>query len=531
MKNSIKTISSIFILLLLFFPGCDSFLDTIPDNRTELDTQEKISQLLTSAYPDAHYALVVNAMADGVSYRQGLSPRAGTNYYTINEDAYFWRDSHSTTNDAPEGFWNACYLAIASANHALAAIDAANNPEQYKYQRSEALLCRAFAHFLLVNLFAKTYDPNAFNSSPGIPYVDQPETKVLVSYSRTTVEYVYARIEEDIENALQNLPSENQFKVPAYHFTDKAALTFASRFYLYKGDYQKVIDLTSQVVPIPVKAANGNVSVTDPANVWATTYFAAFKQWPSNISEIGAQFRMASNKHNFLLRETYSLLARSWTCQYGSMHNTLPNSTVKNITGGYWPFASFYSLAFRDAYYLGKFTEYFFYTTSSTGYAMIMFPFIRAEEALLNRIEAEIHLEQFSRAINDLNVYYRQRSGSESANVSSAYNEATMVLTQEKINAYWTSSLGENFLKQYNALGASAWSDDKIALILTLLETRNAEYAQEGFRWFDVLRYNIPIYHITMSNQVQTLLPDDPRRMWQIPENATNRGLEPNPRY
>ena len=33
MKNSIKT-SSIFIFFLLLFPGCDSFLDTIPDNRT-----------------------------------------------------------------------------------------------------------------------------------------------------------------------------------------------------------------------------------------------------------------------------------------------------------------------------------------------------------------------------------------------------------------------------------------------------------------------------------------------------------------
>jgi hypothetical protein len=529
MKNSIKT-SSIFILFLLLFSGCDSFLDTVPDNRTELDTQEKISQLLTSAYPDANYALTANAMGDGVSYRSGLSPQAGTNQYLMNESAYFWRDSPLTSSDAPAGFWNACYFAIAAANHALAAIDANNNQEQYKYQRSEALLCRAFAHFLLVNLYAKTYDPNVFNSSPGIPYVDKPETKVLVEYSRSTVEYVYARIEEDIEEALKNLPPESSFKVPAYHFTEKAALTFASRFYLYKGDYQKVIDLTSQIVPTPVRAANGNVPATDPANVWAATYFAAFKSWPSNISEISAQFRMANNKHNFLLRETYSLLSRSWTCQYGSMSNTLPNSALRNITGGYWPFASYYYTSFRDAYFLGKFTEYFFYTTSNTGFAMIMFPFIRAEEALLNRIEAEIHLEQFNRAINDFNVYFRQRSGGEAANVSSAYNEATMVLTQEKINTYWTASLQENFLKQYNALGAAAWNDDKIALTLTLLDARNAEYAQEGFRWFDILRYKIPVYHITMDNQIRVLLPDGPSRIWQIPEDAVNRGLAPNPR-
>jgi hypothetical protein len=529
MKNSIKT-SSIFILFLLLFSGCDSFLDTVPDNRTELDTEDKISQLLTSAYPDANYALVTNSMSDGVSYRQGLSPRAGTDYNTINEDAYFWRDTRSTASDSPDGFWTACYYAIASANHALAAINASNDQEQYKYQRSEALLCRAFAHFLLVNFYAKTYDPNIFNSSPGIPYADKPEEKVFVQYSRSTVEYVYARIEEDIEEALENLPSETLFKVPAYHFTEKAALTFASRFYLYKGDYQKVIDLTSRVVPMPVRASNGNVAAIDPANVWAATYFAAFKKWPSNINDISAQFRMASNKHNFLLGATYSLLVRSWTCQYGSMHNTLPTSTVRNITGGYWPFASYYNTNFRDAYYLGKFTEYFFYTTATTGRAMVMFPLIRAEEALLNRIEAEIHLDQFDKAINDFNVYFRQRSGKEAASVNSDYDETTMLLTQAKINTYWGASLTDNFLKQYNALGAAGWNDDKTALMLTLLDTRKAEYTQEGLRWFDILRYKIPVYHLTMSGQAQSLLPDDPRCIWQIPEDAINNGLEANPR-
>ncbi|MDR0667970.1 MAG: RagB/SusD family nutrient uptake outer membrane protein [Prevotellaceae bacterium] len=527
MKNSIQTS---LILFLLLFAGCDSFLDTVPDNRTELDSREKISQLLTSAYPDASYALTANAMADGISFRSGLSPRAGYTEYQLNEDAYCWRDSPSTNGDAPSGFWNACYSAIAAANHALAAMDAAPNQEQYRYQRSEALLCRAFAHFLLVNLYAKTYDPDRFNSAPGIPYVDKPETKVLVPYNRSTVEYVYARIEEDIEEALKNLPTESLFKVSAYHFTDKSALTFASRFYLYKGDYQKVIELTSRIVPVPVRAANGNVPATDPANVWAATYFAAFKKWPSNISEIGTQFRMASNKHNFLLRETYSRLSRTWTCQYGHTYATLPSSTTRNITGGYWPFASFYNTNFRDAYYLGKFLEYFFYTSSNTGYPMIMFPFIRAEEALLNRIEAEIHLSQFDRAINDLNVYFRQRSGKEAANISSDYDETAMLLTQTKINTYWTASLADNFLTQYNAFGAAAWDDDKMALMLTLLDVKNAEYAQEGFRWFDVLRYNIPVYHATMSGQVNLLQPDDPRRMWQIPEDAVNRGLEPNPR-
>jgi hypothetical protein len=526
MKHHIKT-SSIFILFLLLFSGCDSFLDTVPDNRTELDTEDKISQLLTGAYPKANYALMANSMSDGVTAIPGLSPRAGTWYYVVNEDAYFWRDPRSTNGDAPEGFWDNCYTAIAAANHALAAIEERPNQYDLRYQKSEALLCRAFAHFLLVNLFAKTYEPGGANDSPGIPYVDQPETVVLADYTRQSVAEVYARMEKDIEEALENLPPDATFKVPAYHFTAKAALTFASRFYLYKGEYQKVIDLTSKVAPVPTRAANNNVSATDPANVWAATNFAAFKSWGTITNELSLYWRSAEGKHNFLLAETYSLLNRSWTCQYAVSASLIPSGV--NITGGYWPFYVVYTSSFRDARWQVKFSEYFFYTTADTGTPMIMFPFIRAEEALLNRIEAEIHLNMLDAAINDLNVYYRQRAG-ESSTVSSAYNETSMLLTQVKINTRYASSLADNYLKTHNAFGASAWSDDKIALMLTLLDTRKAEYVHEGMRWFDILRYKIPVNHLDLDNQLHRLPPDDLRRVWQIPETAVGFGLEPNPR-
>jgi hypothetical protein len=539
MKTNIKT-SSIIILFLLLFSGCDSFLDTVPDNRAELNTEEKISQLLVSAYPNSNYASVTNVMADYVMPRIGRSPVASTTTLYINEDAYYWRDDYfaSSHSDSPTGFWNECYLAIAVANHALDAIAKMPNQDDLRYQRSEALLCRAFAHFLLVNLFAKTYVPGAANDSPGIPYADAPETVVFANYERNTVKYVYEHIQEDIEDALKNLPSDGLFKVPAYHFTEKAALTFASRFYLYKGDYEKVIALASQVVPQPARnALTGNVPADDPANTWAATYFAAFKSWTATAATIRAEFRRAENKHNFLIGETYSLLDRSWRAYYGPSQAHLPATSTRNITGGYWPFTSYTDNSFTGCSYLYKFLEYSYSASSSGVYPYVMFPWIRAEEALLNRIEAEIHLNLFDAAINDLNVYYRHRSG-ESTTLSSPYNESTMTLNQSKITDYWeklpaesfSGNLSNNFLRSHNAYGAAAWSDDKIALMLTLIDTRRAEYTHEGVRWFDVLRYKIPVVHLDMSNQELTLGVDDPRRVWQIPETAISFGLEPNPR-
>ena len=55
-----------YILFLLALAGCDSFLDKLPDNRTEIDNQQKIQALLTSAYPYTDYMLVTEFMSDNV---------------------------------------------------------------------------------------------------------------------------------------------------------------------------------------------------------------------------------------------------------------------------------------------------------------------------------------------------------------------------------------------------------------------------------------------------------------------------------
>jgi hypothetical protein len=534
MKTRKKPAIITFLALpLLLCSGCEAFLDTVPDDRTELDTDEKIARLLVSAYPDANYASSTNPMADDATCRVGTSPRSKTsNEYVINEDAYYWGETNNPThNDSPVGFWNSCYEAIATANHALEVIEQHPDQDAVRYYKSEALLCRSFFHFLLVNLFAKPYVPNEPNSSSGIPYADKPEKKVLETYERKTVQYVYDRIEADLTEAFKNLPPESTFRVPAYHFTAKAAITFASRFYLYKGEFNKAVALATQLVPVPVKEPIfNNVPESDPANVWAKTYFAAFKEWGTTSSGITTAWRLSENKHNFLLAETYSLLTRSLNCQYGTIGANLPTSSTKNITGGYWVFTGTTPTNFKGCTYLWKFQEYFYSTSSSGGRPYVMFPFIRAEEVLFNRIEAEIHLNQLDAAVNDLNVYYRQRSAADNGLITSPYWEATMVLDTAKIKAYYATSLESNFLKSHNAYNASTWSDTKIALMLALLDARKAEYTHEGMRWFDVRRYRIPVHHKSIDGADLSLPPDDPRREWQIPEIATEFGLEPNPR-
>ena len=44
--------------------SCDDFLDEMPDNRTELDTEAKITRMLVSAYPETNYALLAEMSSD-----------------------------------------------------------------------------------------------------------------------------------------------------------------------------------------------------------------------------------------------------------------------------------------------------------------------------------------------------------------------------------------------------------------------------------------------------------------------------------
>jgi hypothetical protein len=266
------------------------------------------------------------------------------------------------------------------------------------------------------------------------------------------------------------------------------------------------------------------VNVNDAANVWAAENFAAYKKWSSDYETLRREWRLSENRHNVLLAETRSQLSGAKELHFGLLQEHISSGT--NITGGRWSFTAWHV---SDSYMVAKFMSYFYYITATTGENMIMFPFFRSEELLLNRIEAEIHLDRFGDAVNDLNVYYRQRSGN-SSEPSSLYDEVAFVLDSAKIMNYWKTSLGNNFLREQKAFGADTWSDYKVALMLTLLDTRRVEYLDEGMRWFDVLRYKIPVNHRDVDGRQLRLSSDDPRRLWQLPEAAIHLGLEKNPR-
>ena len=60
---------------------------------------------------------------------------------------------------------------------ALNAIEEKGNPASLDPQRGEALVCRAYCHFMLANIFCNAYDTHA-SQSLGVPYMEEVETTV-----------------------------------------------------------------------------------------------------------------------------------------------------------------------------------------------------------------------------------------------------------------------------------------------------------------------------------------------------------------
>ena len=487
-------------LALITFTGCNDYLDKIPDNRTELNSVEAVAELLTSAYPDASYMMFCETMSDNSGDKGN-----GGRHVQINEEAYYWSETFSSTGqDTPEFYWNASYEAIASSNQALKAIEELGSPNEAMPYKGEALLTRAYSHFMLVNLFAKTYNPATANDDMGIPFVTEPEDVVIKEYTRHSVAKVYELIQKDLEIGLP-LIKDQAYEVPKYHFNVAAAYTFASRFYLYTGQWKKAIE-----------CANNALSVEPSKQMrdWTDEY-AAYTYY-----ELRARYTHSEESANLLLAGQVTWWGRQFASARYALTGARRDEIVysDNVSGGDWA----YKIYGSNELYLNipKLEEHFKYNSinATTGRGYVMSPILTIEEALLNRAEALAMDNQMEAAVTDLNSFLSKRI--------KAY-DASHVLTVDRVKTFYADD--ETVLNPFYTI-----ADDQLPFVKCVADFKRVEYIHEGMRWFDVRRFRMEIEH-NINNEVgddgkEVLLAEDLRKECQIPELAIEFGLTPNPR-
>ena len=184
----------LFGLLSLSLSSCDEYLDELPDDRASIDTEDKITSFITSAYGTRNPAFICEYSSDNYTFN-------GASYTAqVNQEA-LWKFEEVPTqnNDDPRSQWNNYYSSIGAANAALEAIADLGNPESLKGQRAEALLCRAWGMFRLANIFCMAYNPEKEEEYLGLPY---PKVAGQSVDERGTMKELYENLNADIEEAL-----------------------------------------------------------------------------------------------------------------------------------------------------------------------------------------------------------------------------------------------------------------------------------------------------------------------------------------
>jgi hypothetical protein len=479
------------LIAVISLTGCKKYLDKEPDNRTQIRTPEQIAQLLTTAYPQGSYILFTESMSDNAEDKG--SGGTGYDYVDkINRQSYRYEVVESAPDDldSPDWYWKSCYEAIAAANQALEIIEASPNKAQLSAHRGEALVARAYAHFMLVTLFAKSYDPATAASDPGIPYVTAPEKTILAQYERKTVAFVYEMIEKDIKEGLPLINDQIYGTAPKFHFNRKAAAAFAARFYMFKQDYNSVVTYATQAL---------GTTATESLRNWNTTLTSL------QYYELEAEYTKSSEPGNLLLQEANSIWGRAYpSLRYGLGQDIATKIILsRNVTG--WIYAYDMYGANPTVYNIPKFYEHFVRENlnANFGEPYNTIPLFTGEEALLNRAEAYVRLNNSTASINDMNAFI-------SKNIES-YDPSTDNVSPAKIQAYYGGATNN-------------------AMILAVLDFKRAFFLHEGLRWLDILRLKIPVVHTTKEGERIELTPDDKRRVLQLPPLTKQAGLEPNTR-
>ena len=524
---------SLMLASVAILASCSDQLDTLPDNRTTLDTPKKIAGLLVTAYPDRTPTLFNEWMSDNTDYmgaQNSQGNRGGDQYF-------FWQEQTEGGNDSPEMVWMLYYEGVYKANEALAAIEDQGGPNNdiLRNSKGEALLIRAYDHFILANEFCRPYNGKTSTKDAGLYYATgiADFSAAAEQSNRGTVADVYAKIAADIEAGIPLL--NDTYEVPKYHFNKQAAYAFATRFYLYYEKWEKAKEYADKLL-----GSNPAASLRD---------YRALQAMPLSKSEqavkIAEAYCSASADCNLLVQTSVSNAGMALAPWLTSKRYTLTNylsETELFQSNNIWGTSS--NLIWKpftvnqgesNFALLMKLPREFEIrnTTTGSGYLRTLNVDFTMDEALLNRAEAEIMLGQNDAACADMTIWMKN------------FFNTNVTLTPTSVQTYFktvpyayadAAKMVPSFKKHISPrFTIDAEGSVQESLLQCLLNFRRIETVHQGMRWMDIRRYNIEIPRRLIgangrpSQNLDWLEKDDPRQVVQIPQSIREAGVAGNP--
>lgn len=241
----IKYFSKYILLLglILAFTACDEdFLEQAPTTAVSAESATATT---------GNLFLIVNGIHRLLYTRQGSNGRGGYSAMMIHnevlgEDMVMnaiangwwinmarWNDHTNESDTDNRHHWRVMYKVVNNANIIIEGAEKATGPEsQRDAALGQAYAYRAFAHFVLVQLYGGRYVAGGGNTQLGIPIMLK---STIEPQARETVEAVYAQINSDLDEAITRL--DGYERPNPSHINQSVAKGLKARVALVQGNY------------------------------------------------------------------------------------------------------------------------------------------------------------------------------------------------------------------------------------------------------------------------------------------------------
>ena len=250
MKRTLKILMASFVITGTIVSCSQDFLEVPLQGKPTTATDPNLAQnLVTGVYNsllageafggsggDVHgisFVVATNIISDDAE--KGSAPADQPIIGTIDNF------THTSTNNFVAALWTGYYSGIAKANQAVEALNIAAIDINAKNQfLGEVRFIRAYYYFNLVRLFGRV--PKVLR----VPKDAQDANNDPNFQTRASVDTIYKVIQDDLQFAVNNLPSRNRIGVG--RISKGTAQTLLAKTYLYQKNWQQVLALTQEVI-------------------------------------------------------------------------------------------------------------------------------------------------------------------------------------------------------------------------------------------------------------------------------------------
>lgn len=454
MKNYLKYLLS--ILVILTASGCKKYTDLTPKGALVVETAQDYYELVSfpnRAYIISNFQYLVDDMWLKESNFVGITPNINTVHFSFNESVD--RVSMITSSN----FYERAYVYINRWNTIISSVDESKGDANVKaLAKAEAKAYRAFDHFLLVNVYAKAYNPATAATDGGICIMDKYDLEAQPT--KSTVAQVYDFIQKDIDEAIPFLQAQ---PADPYHPSLAFAWALKAKIHLFKREIaqakeacEKSLSYNNQIFDL----VNYTTKQGGPSVVPIIA--------PNNPEVLSYMFIQGYNETNFGYTWLISPELRALFGTNDARFNMFFNTTS----------ASFLDIGSNAAYYNVAYTRFFYPTVG-----------LKTTEVYLMQAECLARQNDLAGAISVVNKLREKRilSGNIVLPTPATRKEAMDIIINER--------------RKEMVLGFNRFFD------LKRLNTE-PEYAKTVVRTY-------PLVNKTVPQQTYTLLPTS--RLYIIP--------------